>query len=251
MRQYVQKLGRTKTVFAITFFSILTSLLLSYIIYIFLKLTGFHIQLSIMLITAFIIPLIVAPLASWHTIGLLFTIDKLEKKMRHLATFDSLTGLLSRALFLHDADNYLHLARRQKSNLAFLLIDIDDFKNINDNFGHLAGDKVLIRFAKLIRTKLRENDLSGRLGGEEFGIVLYDISEEEAVKMTENLQTMIRDLQVPYENEKIRFTVSIGISIFEFDTKETLYSILKKADKALYNAKHTCKDCTVVYSSAL
>lgn len=251
-RQAVQKLGRIKTVGLITLFSVVGSVLLGYLLGLVLKTFDVSINLVLTLFFSFIIPLIVAPLASWHIIGLLFKLDELEKKMRELATFDPLTGLLNRQLFIDDAEKYLKLARSENKDVAFLIIDIDNFKTINDTYGHFAGDAVLKSFGKVIAKTVRHNDLVARIGGEEFGVMLYDVQMDYAQTITKRLHENIHQTKVTYENRHIPYTISIGLNLSNMgkEEKEELHTLLKNTDKALYTAKEKGKNCTVIYAPA-
>ncbi|MFT7824338.1 MAG: GGDEF domain-containing protein [Sulfurimonas sp.] len=250
-RQTVQKLGRIKTVSLITLFSVVGSVLLGYLLGLILKIFGVSINLVLTLFLSFIIPLIVAPLTSWNIIGLLFKIDDLEKEMRKLATFDPLTGLLNRQLFIDDAERYLKLARSENKDVAFLIIDIDNFKTINDTYGHFAGDAVLKSFGEVIAKTVRHNDLVARIGGEEFGVMLYDVQIDYAQTITKRLHKNIHQTKVIYENQHIPYTISIGLNLSNMGKEEKeLHSLLKNTDKALYTAKEKGKNCTVIYSAA-
>ena len=116
------------------------------------------------------------------------------------------------------------------------MMDLDYFKSINDNYGHLGGDEILKIFAKEAEKPLRTSDLIGRVGGEEFAVILPETDLERAVKIAERIRLLVQDISVPIGQLEIHFTVSIGVS--EMMTGETdINSALNRADKALYRAK--------------
>ncbi len=130
--------------------------------------------------------------------------------------------------------------------MRLVLIDIDDFKVINDTFGHLSGDAVLMRLSNIFVNKFRKTDLVIRWGGEEFAILLVDTSEEVAEKLIVELQNEIREDSELIEIIDKPLTISLGIG--ELSTKESLDALITKVDEALYEAKETGKDKYVVAS---
>lgn len=244
MRKIVQRLGQTKSVILITVFSILASVLLTLF---FVSLQQDYSNIVYQLSIGFIVPAIVAPLASWHLMALLLKVDRLEKEMRAMASYDDLTGLLNRRAFIQRVNQFLAIRERQPSDFALLMIDLDKFKNINDNFGHVAGDKVLQSFGHLAKATLRKGDMLGRLGGEEFVVLLPGSNIESAKNFAQRLHQQVRATGVEYGELHISFTVSIGITGLRNTQHQRLESLIKQADTALYQAKETGRDKTVVY----
>jgi len=167
-----------------------------------------------------------------------FMVDVTSRKaLEHLSITDKLTDLFNR----QKLDEVLHYEYTQSvrygSRFSIILLDIDDFKNVNDTLGHLVGDKALVKFADILRENIRDSDTVGRWGGEEFLIILPKAQEDEAVLVAEKLRKNIE--QTDFEiNMKI--TASIGVS--STAGKETLTNILSQADKALYKAKKLGKN---------
>ncbi|MFP4573461.1 MAG: diguanylate cyclase [Desulfobacterales bacterium] len=159
-----------------------------------------------------------------------------EEKLKTLATTDALTGLWNRRYFLEKAALEIKRARRYGGEFSLLMIDIDDFKNINDAYGHAAGDAVLKQFAITMNKQLRQADLSGRLGGEEFGILLPNIGIEDALLLAERLRQIAGKTPVKYEGRYIFLTVSIGAAAYQQET-ESVQELFLRADRALYRAK--------------
>lgn len=203
----------------------------------------------IALFLSIIIPLIVAPLSSWHLIGLLVKIDTLEKEMRLLATLDPLTDLLNRRAFFHDAEIHIHHATQELRMLSVVALDLDKFKAINDSYGHSAGDAVLRHFAAMIRANCRTSDLIGRLGGEEFVLLLPNTSASAAYALSQRLHQALRQAEINHEQSVIRYTVSVGVISVVPQQTDNIETLLNKADRALYLAKETGRNCTVVFDS--
>ncbi|WP_134601339.1 GGDEF domain-containing protein [Pseudomonas aeruginosa] len=161
----------------------------------------------------------------------------MEQELRLLASTDTLTGLHNRHSFLHQAELMLKAAERFRHPCVALMLDIDHFKNINDSHGHLTGDRALQRVAETLRQGLREVDLLGRLGGEEFAALLPEVSLDQALDVAERLRAGVEALRVSNpDGEPLRMTVSIGVALRR-DAGDDLESLLVRADSALYQAK--------------
>lgn len=176
--------------------------------------------------------------------GIIFDITKMkmnEQKLMHHASHDDLTGLTNRFMFRVSFDKMIKLADRNEYKLGVIYLDLDDFKKVNDNFGHYVGDQLLIETSKRITGNLRESDLIARMGGDEFIIILNNIEKEEDVESIS--KKIINSLSQPFilfENE-CKVGVSIGISIFPDDSNES-QELIKKADHAMYKAKENGKN---------
>ncbi len=162
------------------------------------------------------------------------------KKLRK----DPLTGLLTR----HNLDVIIEKQKDIISvtggKMSILFIDIDNFKKVNDIYGHLAGDKVLKEVAEIILSNIRKSDYAFRYGGEEFLVILPYTSKEEAYKIAEKIRKEIYETPIIYDNYQIHITVSIGVS--EFDLKKSIKENLEIADKKLYHAKKTGKNRIII-----
>ena len=163
----------------------------------------------------------------------------------HSAITDKLTGLYNRRYFDHFLDLELKRSSRQNASLALLMMDIDNFKQINDTLGHLFGDKILNKLGDLIKTKIREIDLAARYGGEEFAIVMSNTGLEEAAEIAERIRKSIKEYK--FDTKKIFTTVSIGLALYPLDAN-SLQELLNKADSALYKAKRDGKNQVCIYS---
>jgi diguanylate cyclase (GGDEF)-like protein len=249
MRELISKLGRGKTAALITIASILLSVTVTAaVIHLFFP-NNTTVNLMIGIAIAISVPLIVAPISSWYLVGLLLEIHNLEEKMRALATYDDLTGLLTRKVFLERAEQLLKLTKRTRQPLSFLLVDIDDFKQINDKHGHAAGDKALTLFGRAVTSVTRESDMACRFGGEEFAFCLPNTSSNHALIFARRVLKVTQEIEFIYEDAKIKYTTSIGVASYPDVNTENIDEILNMADKALYKAKNVGKNQTLVYTT--
>ncbi|MCX7207677.1 MAG: diguanylate cyclase [Proteobacteria bacterium] len=177
------------------------------------------------------------------------TIKKqLETDLQHRATIDSLSGLFNRAYFTEQANHEIARAKRNQQPLLVIMLDIDHFKRINDNWGHDIGDKAIQSLAELCRSTLRDIDIIGRIGGEEFAILLPETDLEKGFPVAERLRQRIEAQRIVLPNQQtLQFTASIGVSTLCADDQK-IDQILKRADLALYQAKNEGRNQTVIYS---
>jgi diguanylate cyclase (GGDEF)-like protein len=169
---------------------------------------------------------------------------QMELELHRLATTDVLTQSSNRRHFFECANLAFDTACAKGEPLAFLLLDIDDFKDVNDSYGHLEGDQVLRRIAESGRGVLRRGDLFGRIGGEEFAAVLPGCAPEMALQVAERLGREIQELSFSYEGQAFSVTISQGLaSLTEADS--TLDSLFARADAAMYEAKRLGKNRVV------
>ncbi|MDP2243226.1 sensor domain-containing diguanylate cyclase [Pseudomonas sp.] len=165
-----------------------------------------------------------------------------QARIAALATTDQLTDLLNRRGFDLLANQAIQEARRNPSPLCALLLDLDSFKDLNDNHGHLAGDEVLRGFANKLRDNLRQSDILCRWGGEEFIILLKDTSPEQARLLAEKIRQQTEQASFSYKDASLRITTSIGLA--ELHPDDSLNELLARADRALYRAKKTGRNRT-------
>ncbi len=167
----------------------------------------------------------------------------IQEKLKKIATIDQLSGINNRRHFMELAIKEFEKANRYKQIFSVLMIDVDDFKVINDKFGHAAGDIVIKNIGKLMKENLRKSDIVGRLGGEEFGVVLPNISLNKAEIVAEKFLKKVFQTVIHYETIPIKITVSIGVSAFH-ENINSFEGILKLADEAMYKAKMRGKNCS-------
>jgi len=168
----------------------------------------------------------------------------------HLATLDSLTSLLNRGAWEHQANLALQRSAREHTTFAVVTGDIDFFKKINDNFGHPTGDIVIKSVAGCLKQYLRNYDLVGRLGGEEFVIAFPNIEEAKLNALCERMRSSIEGLMIYSESgERVNISISIGISFAEKSSTD-LYKLMKHSDVALYKAKNNGRNRVESYVDA-
>ncbi|KQV11083.1 diguanylate cyclase [Pseudomonas sp. Root329] len=166
---------------------------------------------------------------------------QMETELQRLATTDVLTQSSNRRHFFDCAHREFEQARHQGTPLAFLLLDIDDFKVINDSYGHQEGDNVLQRLAESGRATLRRGDVFGRVGGEEFAAVFPGCAPDMAMQVAERLQREIQRLSFSHGDQTFGITVSQGLTSLTAED-ESVDSLFARADAAMYQAKHQGKN---------
>lgn len=168
-----------------------------------------------------------------------------HKALEVSAATDALTGCANRREFEARAEEHIARVKRSEAPLSFATIDLDHFKQINDRYGHRAGDEVLKVFVGLARTVLRQSDVVGRIGGEEFALVLPDTSREGALVMAERLRKLAESEAVMFADARIGFTVSIGVAQYGPDG-DTYESVIEAADSRMYRAKQAGRNQVIV-----
>jgi len=186
---------------------------------------------------------IVATMLATGGFALLFSksVAAQHKLLEDLATKDSLTGAGNRRALTDKLAELISLQTRQQSKMSLIILDLDHFKSVNDDYGHLVGDQILIRVSEILAGRLRGADAIYRFGGEEFVILPFDLKLELAVKLAEQLRILVEN-NVLTPNKPV--TISLGVAEFEQD--ETADKWLKRADDALYAAKEAGRNrvCT-------
>jgi diguanylate cyclase (GGDEF)-like protein len=175
------------------------------------------------------------------------TKERGELRHKQASLIDSLTGLANRRAFLHDADAMLAGRSARSEPVAVLLADLDHFKKINDRFGHAIGDRVLKVFAEALRRNIGPGDLVGRLGGEEFAILLAARSEGAAHDTAQRIRTTFAQAAAEVDGRAVGATVSIGLAGSRPDAHD-LPGLLTRADGALYRAKESGRNCVVAFA---
>lgn len=164
---------------------------------------------------------------------------RMQRQFRRMAETDALTGAANRRAFMQYLESQADLARRGGNPLSVIMVDLDHFKRINDTYGHACGDRVLTGTVKAVQACLRERDMLGRLGGEEFAVVLPGAQGEAAIRAAERIRTAVSgQVFTDDKGEPIPVTASLGLALTGHDdVMETAESLLHMADEALYEAK--------------
>ncbi|MCL2628354.1 MAG: diguanylate cyclase [Oscillospiraceae bacterium] len=168
------------------------------------------------------------------------TVD-LVNKLEQQATTDALTGIRNRLFFMEHATVRLQESKRKEETTAILLFDIDEFKSVNDTYGHTAGDEILRSTVSVVSKLLRPYDLFARYGGEEFILMLSDANEEMVKDVAERIRRAVEGHTIVYEDASINRTVSIGVALSK-NSSAQLQTMIDAADTVLYNAKESGKN---------
>ncbi len=173
-----------------------------------------------------------------------------EEELKRLALTDDLTGVANRRQFFLMADKAVERARRYKTPLSVAIVDIDDFKQVNDQHGHDVGDRVIVEVAATAAHIVRGADSVARIGGEEFGVLLEQSGPATALEVAERLRAAVAAVAVEHAGgEPVRVTVSVGVAPLR-DDDDTITPALKRADEALYRAKNEGRDRVIISAEA-
>jgi diguanylate cyclase (GGDEF)-like protein len=179
--------------------------------------------------------------------GMAIATLNLRTKLENQSIRDSLTGLFNRRFMEISLERELSRAARRKQMLAVFMLDLDHFKKFNDTFGHAAGDTVLQAVAEVFRSSIRAEDIACRYGGEEFTIILPDVTPAIALERAESIRQAVENLRLPLDREVCReFTISIGVALYPNDG-EASDLLLRRADTALYRAKRMGRNTVAQY----
>jgi diguanylate cyclase (GGDEF)-like protein len=169
-------------------------------------------------------------------------LEKLNTKLSLLSRTDPLTGLYNRRDLLEKIDYQMRISSRNKIPFSLIITDIDDFKKVNDEYGHNCGDKVLKQISAIFRSILRDTDTVARWGGEEFVFLLSGADKETAIKIGERIRKKIEKTQFTCDNKKTTVTISCGVTEYDWGSKD-IDEYVRRADVALYMSKNAGKNC--------
>ncbi|MFV2055099.1 MAG: diguanylate cyclase [Thiohalomonadales bacterium] len=173
-------------------------------------------------------------------------LEATNAELQKLSRTDRLTQLNNRGYWEECLSNEFQRAKRTTQPVSLIIFDIDHFKKVNDSYGHMAGDEVIRQTSRILRESIRETDIPGRYGGEEFVVLLIDTQPSDAFILAERLRTKIEDLSVNYEGQEIKFTISLGISAATSEQDGHL-KWLEYADSALYLSKESGRNQTSIH----
>jgi diguanylate cyclase (GGDEF)-like protein len=174
-------------------------------------------------------------------------VELLQEQLKELAVRDTLTNLFNRRYLQEMLEVEFARSKRAESSLALLMMDSDQLKSINDLYGHKAGDDFLVHIANVIRRSIRAGDIACRYGGDEFVVVLGNVTEEIAFARAEKLRKNVAKHHILYKDGKASISISIGIAMFPAHGSSG-DAVLQRADQALYQAKQSGKNCVVIYA---
>jgi diguanylate cyclase (GGDEF)-like protein len=175
--------------------------------------------------------------------------ESFQQRMLDSALRDPLTSVYNKRYFGDRLASEFHFATRHNSHLAVLLLDLDRFKAVNDTYGHLAGDKVLVGFAELLNSSIRNEDVLARYGGEEFVIISRQISQKDVLRFADRLRKQTELLAINYEDKILKVTCSIGVATYPELVCERAEQLVDAADRALYVAKSSGRNRVCVHPS--
>ncbi len=174
-------------------------------------------------------------------------VKKAQAKMAEMSTEDELTKLHNRRYFIEALEGEFERANRYEAEMALVIMDLDHFKDINDIHSHLAGDMVLSEIGKILKEHVRRNDIACRYGGEEFAVILSNVSRGSIYAAYERFREMVSEHLFEYESNQFHITVSIGIAFS--NNAESANDLLAHADQALYQAKKAGRNTTLTYTT--
>ena len=182
-----------------------------------------------------------------RSMGLAFNNALIHSKFQRLAAYDGLTNVYNRRFGMARLKEDFGRALREKSALSVVMVDIDHFKNINDNYGHLVGDKAIILISSILKNILRDGDIVVRYGGEEFLMILQAANSKDAANVSERIRHQVQDTVFKDGEQQIPMTVSIGVCAYPEAEVIDEVQLIDKADQALYQAKQTGRNKVVQY----
>jgi diguanylate cyclase (GGDEF)-like protein len=169
-------------------------------------------------------------------------LESSKAQLKDLASIDSLTKLYNRRYCMKISQHLITEMKQDNTNISVMMLDIDEFKSINDTYGHLGGDKVLIDIANKIQNFMQDLGVVCRYGGEEFVILLPKLDINEAYLLAKKLNENIANTKIYFENKEINLTISIGVADVKVHEEDTIEKALHRADKALYRVKNSGKN---------
>jgi diguanylate cyclase (GGDEF)-like protein len=194
--------------------------------------------------------IVAASIAIWYSDSIksrsLADLEKAKAQLNYYATIDPLTNTFNRRHFLELSQRKIKRTHTSNGHASFLFFDIDHFKKINDEYGHIVGDQVLLDIAQTCMKNLRPDDVLGRFGGEEFVILLPETKLEDARIIAERLRLLIAETSIKTKIGSIKTTISIGVAIKEKSTV-SIDQLLSRADRAMYRAKQAGRNRVVVW----
>ena len=233
LRQFLQKFG----VIRVTILASIVTIILALIITSIAQSLTHQSDWTLGIILAVLCPLLLATPVYYQVFKLVKKLGETEAELKLLAREDSLTRTYNRRYFTELAEREVERCQNLSQPLALLLLDVDHFKIINDSYSHLVGDQVLVQIGWSIRQIIRDTDLLGRYGGDEFLLLLPNTNRSQALSLAERICTAIARRKFKSDCGLVQITVSIGVAN-AYASQDSVMMLLRKADKALYQAKN-------------
>lgn len=233
-RNLVRKYGAGVVVMILTVVSVFISVIITIII----NQLVTHEWFNYGVLIALVVSATLTPLLSLNTLKLLEQLDRIESQLKVLSITDDLTHVYNRRYFMELASHEFDQAKRYNQVFAVAMMDLDNFKDVNDGFGHQAGNHVLEELCRLCLAHIRASDTMARYGGDEFIFLLPNTDSNHAREGAERIRQMLLDRTLVFEGHEFRIRVSIGVAIFNAED-QNLDDLLKRADKALYQVKNS------------
>jgi diguanylate cyclase (GGDEF)-like protein len=234
------RFGLWAVIGAMTVFGVAASVSLTYL---YVHLLGIDLSLALWLLPV-LCPAIITPVLCGLVLHLVQKLHRTEEQLRSLNNADPLTGAYNRRFFMERLQREVRRFQVAGTPYAVALIDVDDFKRINDTYGHFGGDEVLKNLAQLCTANVRQTDVFARFGGEEFAVLLPNTGRDNALCFLERLRLQVAECSVEFERRPICVTVSVGLAA-ACDRSADAQAMLMAADRALYAAKHQGKNRVV------
>ena len=238
---WVKQLGPKRLIFLLTIIAIIFSIGISCGLR-FLLSGRFSMEGTLI---AIFVPLLITPLIAYFFAHVLFELDAAKTQLALLSVTDDLTQAYNRRYFIGRARYEFARAQRYGHVFSMLFIDVDDFKQINDSHGHPAGDQLLCKLADVCLCESREVDVFARMGGDEFGLLIPGVEQEDAVLFANRLRQILEESSILYHGEQLRTTISVGVITWT-PAVENFERLIFLMDEALYAAKREGKNKTVV-----
>lgn len=198
---------------------------------------------------AMLAPLLITPIITIHLLTLVKELKETKTLLEDNLRTDFLTNIHNRKHIVEFLEREYLVMQRYRYDASIILIDIDFFKQINDKHGHLAGDHILKEFSQILNSSIRQTDVLGRYGGEEFLIVCTHTNSEQAAILATRLKEQVERYPFIFDNKELRITASFGIASNNHNSNKikTMDYLLKNADIALYEAKHSGRNCVRIH----
>ena len=172
-----------------------------------------------------------------------------KEELKLLASIDPMTKLYNRRYFSEVSEDIFNVSKRTNNDVSLIMFDIDDFKNVNDTYGHHIGDKVIIGVADILLENTRKSDIVCRFGGEEYIILVPDTELENSIQLAQTVRELVENMVITYDQDKkLQVTISIGVSMVDIEVDNDIEIAINKADNALYEAKRSGKNKVCSYA---